>query len=166
MATLNKAEKLSPEKLKAIAQVLVQNKLESNASNFGDIEWLANGWQIEYGVGGRRFYLKFLEEQKVFVKGVVGVEADESDIKDAAEFAESEEDVSLFNFDALFADSGTVEFGDWGDQIDQLLAECSSLQEFSERLPEIYGDLPTDQHAQVLASAMTAASMAGLLESR
>jgi hypothetical protein len=159
--------KMDMAKLKQIALVLIQNQLESNAKDLSDIEWLKDGWRVEYTSGNIRFELKFIASKKTFIKGPLDAEeptnvefseaAEEAD--ESASFAES-----VINFEVLFAMADAApEFGNWGDQIDELLAGSDTLEEFAAELPGIYEDLPIENHAEFLAAAMTAASMAGLV---
>jgi hypothetical protein len=159
--------KMDMAKLKQIVLVLIQNQLESNAKDVSEIEWLKDGWRVEYTAGNIRFELKFIASKKVFIKGPIY--ADEPTNVEFAEAANEADEVASFsesviNLEALFAmDDIAPEFADWGDQIDALLEDSETLADFAAKLPGLYADLPTEEHAEVLAAAMTAASMAGLV---
>jgi len=52
----------------------------------------------------------------------------------------------------------------WADEIEQLLGEVDSLEEFRDRLLECYHKLPTDELAMLMQRAMVAAELAGMAD--
>ena len=52
----------------------------------------------------------------------------------------------------------------WADEMEALLSEVDSLEEFRDRLLERYQDLPTDELATLMQRAMVAAELAGMTD--
>lgn len=52
----------------------------------------------------------------------------------------------------------------WLDRTQELLSESADLNEFSDKLDELYPDLSSVKFAEAMRSALTAASMAGYFE--
>lgn len=61
-------------------------------------------------------------------------------------------------------DDADAELASMVEQVRGLLAEASSLQEFSRRLDELYPDLDTADLADIMGTGMTAAHMAGRVQ--
>ncbi len=52
----------------------------------------------------------------------------------------------------------------WTNEVEQLLGEVKSLEEFRDRLLERYRDLPTEDLATLMQRALVAAELAGMAD--
>jgi phage gp29-like protein len=81
-----------------------------------------------------------------------------------ASFGEAEAEEARQDYADRVAEAGDDGVRRWGEQARELLEECASLAEFSERLVELYPEMDSGQLADVLGDAMGAARLAGRYE--
>jgi hypothetical protein len=157
-------KKVTEKQAQQLAEVLVRTKFEPQARDFQPIEWLEDGWRIEYLNGNKPFELKFIADESLFVKGPIdAANPTEEEIQDAksADFAEAE--IPGFDLMALIEYASSGQDQDWQGAIDQLILDSEDLQEFTEGLPGVYAEIPADALAEAMQYAMSEANRAGFL---
>jgi phage gp29-like protein len=125
------------------------------------VKWVRDKLQIPEPQGGEPV-LKIATEQVPGSQGEAMLKAQTAHWAVLAAERQVQDKADLLT--GRLSTAGADAIAGWTTEVEQLLGEVKSLEEFRDRLLERYRELPTEELATVMQRALVAAELAGMVD--